>query len=244
MNADRGLGGGHTGAAAGAPAQRFTGVSSTGTPPPRPTVVLADDHLVVRAGMRLLLSADPVFDIVAESATLGETLLAVGRCRPSVLVLDLMLSGQSSLRAIPELLAASPRTRILVLTMQEDPAFAREALRNGASGYLLKEAAAEELLGAVRQVAAGGTYVQPSLGARLAVADLGPPGGAPDDRLTAREVEVLSLLARGHTNQEIAEQVHVSVRTVETHRARIRAKLGAETKADLVTAARERGLLA
>ncbi|MFF2847924.1 LuxR C-terminal-related transcriptional regulator [Streptomyces sp. NPDC058001] len=210
----------------------------------RLTVVLADDHLVVRAGMRLLLSADPVFDIVAESSTLGETLLAVGRYRPTVLVLDLTLSGQSSLRSIPELIAASPRTRILVLTMQEDPAFAREALRNGASGYLLKEAAAEELLGAARQVAAGGTYVQPSLGARLAVADLGPPGATTDDRLTAREVEVLSLLARGHTNQEIAEQVHVSVRTVETHRARIREKLGAETKADLVTAARERGLLA
>ncbi|MFJ9032745.1 LuxR C-terminal-related transcriptional regulator [Streptomyces sp. NPDC102274] len=214
------------------------------------TVVLADDHLVVRAGMRLLLSQDPAFDIVAESSTLPETFLAVERHHPSVLVLDLTLAGQSSLRSIPELLATSPRTRILVLTMQEDPAFAREALRIGAVGYLLKEAAAEELLGAARQVAAGATYVQPSLGARLAVTGPGTSaagagaGAGAEDSLTAREVEVLSLLALGHTNQEIAEQVHVSVRTVETHRARIREKLGAATKADLVTAARERGLLA
>ncbi|MEV8393548.1 MULTISPECIES: response regulator transcription factor [unclassified Streptomyces] len=222
----------------------------SGESAPHLTVVLADDHLVVRAGMRLLLSQDTAFDIVAESSTLPETFLAVERHHPSVLVLDLTLAGQSSLRSIPELLATSPRTRILVLTMQEDPAFAREALRIGAVGYLLKEAAAEELLGAARQVAAGATYVQPSLGARLAVtgpgtstAGMGAGAGA-DDSLTAREVEVLSLLALGHTNQEIAEQVHVSVRTVETHRARIREKLGAETKADLVTAARELGLLA
>ncbi|MFD5112896.1 MULTISPECIES: response regulator [unclassified Streptomyces] len=204
---------------------------------PHLTVVLADDHLVVRAGMRLLLSQDPTFEIVAESTTVPETLRAVERHRPSVLVLDLTLTGRSSLRSIPELLAVSPRTRILVLTMQEDPAFAREALRTGAAGYLLKEAAAEELLGALHQVAAGAAYVQPSLGARLAVA-----GPEDDDSLTAREVEVLSLLALGHTNQEVAESLHVSIRTVETHRARIRDKLGTETKADLIAAARERGL--
>ncbi|MFJ2648043.1 response regulator [Streptomyces sp. NPDC087420] len=215
-----------------------------GNPSPRLSVVLADDHLVVRAGMRLLLAQDPAFEIVAESATLPETFAAVARHHPSVLVLDLTLARQSSLGSIPDLLAASPRTRILVLTMQEDPAFAREALRAGATGYLLKEAAAEELLGAARQVGAGDTYVQPSLGARLAVTGPDLPGTGHDGALTAREVEVLSLLAQGHTNQEIAWHEHVSVRTVETHRARIREKLGAETKADLVTAARERGLLA
>jgi two-component system response regulator NreC len=211
---------------------------------PHVTVVLADDHLVVRAGMRLLLSQDPAFDIVAESATLPDTLQAVEQHHPSVLVLDLNLAGQSSLGSIPELQAASPRTRILVLTMQEDPAFAREAMRNGAAGYLLKEAAAEELLGATRQVAAGASYVQPSLGARLAVATLHTPGAAADGALTVREGEVLSLLVLGHTNQEIADRLHVSVRTVETHRARIRNKLGAESRADLITAARERGMLA
>ncbi|WP_127355584.1 LuxR C-terminal-related transcriptional regulator [Actinacidiphila soli] len=220
-------------------ADRVTSGEST----PQLTVVLADDHLVVRAGMRLLLSQDPAFDIVAESSTLPETFLAVRRHHPSVLVLDLAIAGQSSLRSIPELLEASPHTRILVLTMQGDPAFAREALRGGAAGYLLKEAAAEELLGAARQVAAGATYVQPSLGAHLAVADLATSRAGADDLLTAREVEVLSLLALGHTNQEIAGRLHISVRTVETHRARIRDKLDAETKADLVMAARERGLL-
>lgn len=209
---------------------------------PPVTVVLADDHPVVRAGMRLLLSQDPLFKIVAESATLPDTLAAVGLRRPGVLILDLTLAGRSSLDAIPELRAASPRTGILVLTMQEDPAFAGEALRKGATGYLQKEAAAEELLGATRRVARGGTYLQPSLGARLALARL-DSADAVGDALTAREAEVLAQLALGHTNQEIADHLHVSVRTVETHRARVRDKLGAETRAELIAAARERGML-
>ncbi|MGW2930825.1 response regulator [Streptomyces sp. NPDC001156] len=207
---------------------------------PRTTVVLADDHLVVRAGMRLLLSQDKAFQVVAETGTVPETLRVVQDRRPSVLVLDLSMGGQSSLPVIPELLAASPETRILVLTMQEDPAFARAAMRSGATGYLLKEAAGEELVAATRQVSTGGTYVQPAMGARLATADNGSDGG---NVLTGREVEVLSLLAAGHTNQEIARRLYVSVRTVETHRARIRDKLGTETRAELIAAARERGLL-
>ncbi|WP_392749031.1 response regulator [Streptomyces sp. LN590] len=208
--------------------------------PPGTTVVLADDHLVVRAGMRLLLAQDPAFRIVAESATIPDTLDAVRRTRPRVLVLDLTMAGQSSLPMIPELLTVSPGTRILVLTMQEDPAFAREALRTGAAGYLLKEAAAEELRAAVHQVAGGATYVQPVLGARLAVE---APGPVDQESLTPREAEVLSLLALGHTNQEIAQRLYVSVRTVETHRARIRDKLGKDTRAELIAAARERGLV-
>ncbi|MGI5140296.1 MULTISPECIES: response regulator [unclassified Streptomyces] len=207
---------------------------------PRTTVVLADDHLVVRAGMRLLLSQDKAFQVVAETGTVPETLRVVQDRRPSVLVLDLSMGGQSSLPVIPELLAASPETRILILTMQEDPAFARAAMRSGATGYLLKEAAGEELVAATRQVSTGGTYVQPAMGARLATADNGNGGG---NVLTGREVEVLSLLAAGHTNQEIARRLYVSVRTVETHRARIRDKLGTETRAELIAAARERGLL-
>ncbi|MFD5061670.1 response regulator [Streptomyces sp. NPDC058394] len=208
--------------------------------PPGTTVVLADDHLVVRAGMRLLLAQDPAFRIVAESATVPDTLEAVRRTHPRVLVLDLTMAGQSSLPMIPALLTASPATRILILTMQEDPAFAREALRTGAAGYLLKEAAAEELLAAAHQVARGATYVQPVLGARLAVE---MPEPAEQESLTAREAEVLSLLALGHTNQEIAQRLYVSVRTVETHRARIRDKLGKDTRAELIAAARERGLV-
>ena len=209
----------------------------------RLSVVIADDHPVVRAGMRALLSQDESFEIVAESSTVPETVQAVAKEQPSVLVLDLTMAGQSSLPSIPDLLAASPGTRILILTMQEDPAFARAALRIGAAGYLLKEAAAEELLGAARQVARGATYLQPAMGARLAVAGAGASGTDGDVSLTARELRVLSLLALGHTNQEVARRLFVSVRTVETHRARIRDKLGTETRAELIAAARERGLL-
>lgn len=209
----------------------------------RLSVVIADDHPVVRAGMRALLSRDESFEIVAESSTVPETVQAVAEEQPSVLVLDLTMAGQSSLPSIPDLLAASPGTRILILTMQEDPAFARAALRIGAAGYLLKEAAAEELVGAARQVAQGATYLQPAMGARLAIADAGAPGAVADVSLTARELRVLSLLALGHTNQEVAKRLYVSVRTVETHRARIRDKLGTETRAELIAAARERGLL-
>jgi DNA-binding NarL/FixJ family response regulator len=210
----------------------------------RLSVVLADDHPVVRAGMRLLLSQDETVEILAESSTVPETFQAVQMHRPSVLVLDLTMVGQSSLPSIPDLLAASPDTRVLVLTMQEDPAFARAALRIGAAGYLLKEAAAQELIGAVHQVAGGATYVQPAMGARLAVADsCTPPRANAADALTARELQVLSLLAAGHTNREIARRLFVSLRTVETHRARMRDKLGTGTRAELISAARERGLL-
>jgi DNA-binding NarL/FixJ family response regulator len=209
----------------------------------RLSVVIADDHPVVRAGMRALLSRDESFEIVAESSTVPETVQAVAKEQPSVLVLDLTMAGQSSLPSIPDLLAASPATRILILTMQEDPAFARAALRIGAAGYLLKEAAAEELVGAARQVARGAVYLQPAMGARLAIADTGAPGAEGDVSLTARELQVLSLLALGHTNQEVARRLYVSVRTVETHRARVRDKLGTETRAELIAAARERGLL-
>ncbi|MFJ4786499.1 response regulator [Streptomyces sp. NPDC088794] len=209
----------------------------------RLSVVIADDHPVVRAGMRVLLSQDASFEVVAESSTVAETVRCVTEHQPSVLVLDLTMAGQSSLPSIPDLLAASPGTRILVLTMQEDPAFARASLRIGAAGYLLKEAAAEELVGAARQVAKGATYLQPAMGARLAVSDTGIPGAEGDTSLSVRELQVLSLLALGHTNQEIAQRLHVSVRTVETHRARVRDKLGTETRAELIAAARERGLL-
>jgi two-component system, NarL family, response regulator NreC len=206
-------------------------------------VVLADDHPVVRAGMRLLLSQDTSFEVVAESSTVAETLQVVRQHRPSILVLDLSMAGQSSLLSIPDVLAASPSTRILILTMQEDPAFARAALRMGAAGYLLKDAAPEEFIGAAYQVAKGATYLQPTMGAQLAVADLGTAHSGAGDLLTARELQVLSLLAAGHTNQEIARRLFVSLRTAETHRARIREKLGIETRAELITVARERGLL-
>jgi two-component system response regulator NreC len=158
---------------------------------------------------------------------------------PDVLVLDLNMPGGSSLEAIPAIRAESPETHIVVLTMQQEPAFARHALGAGAIGYVLKEAADDELVEAVRCAAAGESYLNPRLGARMASE---PAPGPPDD-LSERELEVLRLIALGHTNAEIAEQLFLSVRTVETHRAHIQQKLGLSSRAELVGYALRRGLV-
>jgi len=198
--------------------------------------VLADDHPVVRAGLRILLQAEPSLKVVAEFADLPSTVRGVPALRPDVLVLDLAMAGSSSLTAIPGLLASSPGLRLIVLTMHDEPGFAREALRLGAHGYVLKEAAADELVLAVRSVLRGTTYLQPSLGARLAKQD------QPAGNLTDREREVLRLLATGHTNAEIARELFLSLRTVESHRGQIRAKLNLETRAQINAYAQEHGL--
>ncbi len=198
--------------------------------------MLADDHPVVRAGVRTLLQAQPSLKVVAEFADLPSTVRGVPTLRPDVLVLDLAMAGSSSLTAIPGLLASSPGLRLIVLTMHDEPGFAREALRLGAHGYVLKEAAADELVLAVRSVLRGTTYLQPSLGARLAKQD------QPAGNLTDREREVLRLLATGHTNAEIARELFLSLRTVESHRGQIRAKLNVETRAQINAYAQEHGL--
>jgi two-component system, NarL family, response regulator NreC len=208
----------------------------------RITIVLADDHAVVRSGLRLLLERTGDLEVVSEAGDAETAVRTVLGHKPAVLVLDLNMPGQlSSLEAIPRVAEVSPHTRIVVLTMQEDPEFARRALRAGASGYVLKEAADDELVEAIRQAATGGTYLNPRLGAALAAAPP-TPGGPPDD-LTEREVEVLRLIALGHTNAEIAAQLYLSVRTVETHRAHIQQKLGRSTRAELVRYALDHRLL-
>lgn len=204
------------------------------------SIVIADDHAVVRSGLRMLLDAEPGFSVVAEAGTVAEARAAVGEHSPSVLILDLHMPGDTSLSAMPGLRRAAPATSIVVLTMQEDPAFAREAMAAGARGYVLKEAADTELVAAIRTVADGGTYLQPDVGARLAA---GTPGGDAGS-LTRRETEVLRLVALGHTNAEIADSLHLSIRTVETHRANIQAKLKVSRRADLVRCALERRLIA
>ena len=158
-----------------------------------------------------------------------------------MLILDLNMPGEASLPAIPRIRDAAPDTQIVVLTMQNEPAFAREALRAGAIGYVLKEAADTELVQAVRLAADGRTYLNPELGARLA-AEPASPAGPPDD-LSSREVEVLRLIALGHTNAEIASTLYLSVRTVESHRAHIQQKTRRTLRADLVAYAREHSLL-
>lgn len=204
------------------------------------TIVLADDHAVVRSGLRMLIEAEPDMEVVAEAGDVDSARRYVLGHKPTILMLDLNMPGDSSLEAIPSILEISPETRIVVLTMQDDPAFAREAMRAGAAGYVLKEAADEELVGAVRMAAKGETYLHPRLGAKLAA--------QPDDvrrvgDLTVRELEVLSLIALGHTNAEIAEQLFLSVRTVESHRAHIQSKLELSTRAELVRYALDNGLV-
>jgi two-component system, NarL family, response regulator NreC len=202
-------------------------------------LVLADDHAVVRSGLRMLLDSEPDFEVVAEASNIEDARRYVRGHHPTVLVLDLNMPGGSSLQAIPILRQESPDTQIVVLTMQQEPAFAREALGGGALGYVLKEAADEELVEAVRRAAAGENYLNPKLGARIASE---PPPGPPDD-LSEREVDVLRLIALGHTNSEVAEQLFLSVRTVETHRSHIQQKLRLSTRAELVDYALKRKLI-
>jgi two-component system response regulator NreC len=204
------------------------------------TIVIADDHTVVRQGLRLLIDNEDDLQVIAEAGTVPDAERLTAAHRPSVLILDLNMPGGSSLEAIPRLRAQSPATAIVVLTMQDDPAFARQALQAGALGFVLKEAADEELLEAIRLAAVGDTYLNPRLGARLA-AQPSEPVGPPDD-LTEREVQVLRLIALGHTNSEIAEQLFLSTRTVETHRAHIQQKLRRTSRSELVRYALEHGL--
>ncbi len=205
------------------------------------TVVLADDHKVVRSGLRILLQSERKFDVVDEAGDVAETVRSVLEHRPQVLILDLNMAGTSSLDVIPQLRADAPETQIVVLTMQDDPAFARTALRAGALGYVLKDAADSELMTAIDLAAEGRTYLNPELGARLASAP--PEGDERPGNLSPRELEVLKLIALGHTNGEIASTLFLSVRTVESHRAHIQQKLRLTTRAELVAYAREHGLL-
>lgn len=207
------------------------------------TIVLADDHAVVRAGLRLLLDAESDMRVVAEAGDVPDAVRYTRAYCPDVLVLDLNMPGvqTTSLEALPEILESSPGTRVAILTMQDDPEFARQALRSGASAYVLKEAADAELVEAVRRSAADDTYLNPALGARLA-AESAPPK-APGDDLTPRELEILERIALGYTNAEIGGQLFLSTRTVESHRAHVQQKLRLGTRAELVRYALDRGLL-
>lgn len=201
-------------------------------------LVIADDHAVVRSALRVLLDAEQDLEVVAEAGDVPSAVRYTLGHKPDVLILDLNMPGEPSLEAMPKVKEASPSTEVVVLTMQNEPEFARAAMQAGVLGYVLKEAADADLVKAVRMAAAGETYLQPTLGARLAA----EPDGPPDD-LTNREVEVLRLIALGHTNTEMAEQLFLSVRTIESHRAHIQQKLGRTTRAELVRYALDRGLL-
>jgi two-component system, NarL family, response regulator NreC len=202
------------------------------------SIVLADDHAVVRSALRLLLETEPDLEVVAEAGDIESTVRYVRGHKPDVLVLDLNMPSGRSLGAVPEMLEASPGTSVVVLTMETDPSYAREAIQTGVLGYVLKEAVEEELVSAVRLASAGKTYLQPELGAKLAAG-----AGELADGLSERELEIVRLIALGHTNTEIAEQLFLSVRTVESHRAHVQQKLKLNKRSDLVRYALERGLL-
>jgi two-component system, NarL family, response regulator NreC len=205
------------------------------------TIVLADDHTIVRSGLRMLLDAEDGLHVVAEAGDVAEAVRKVRAYKPDVLVLDLSMPGGPSLAAFPSLQEASPRTAIVVLTMEDEPRFARAAMRAGALGFVLKEAADTELVQAVNAAAAGVRYLDPQMGALIAAEP--EASTALPDGLSEREGEVLRLVVLGHTNTEIAQKLFLSVRTVESHRAHIQQKAGATTRADLVAYARKHGLL-
>jgi len=205
------------------------------------TIVLADDHPLVRRGLRMLLDAEGRVEVVGEAGDVGAALRKTRAHKPNVLVLDLNMPGGSSLEAIPKLLEASPSTGIVVLTMQDEPHWARAALRAGALGFVLKEASDAELLDAVQAAVAGHEYLSPRLGARIAAE---PQAAQPPDGLSNRELEVLGLLTLGYTNMEIAHRLYLSLRTVESHRSHIVRKTGRTSRAELVSYARENGLFA
>ncbi|MEO9120206.1 MAG: response regulator transcription factor [Solirubrobacteraceae bacterium] len=202
-------------------------------------IVIADDHAIVRRGLRMLLDGEPDFEVVAEADNAEAARRYVHGHHPDVLVLDINMPGGSSLDTVPTIRAESPDTQIVVLTMQDEAAYARQAMRAGVLGYVLKEAADEELVEAVRRAARGQSYLNPKLGARVAAE---PPPGLPDG-LSKREVEVLRMIALGHTNTEVAAELYVSVRTVEAHRAHIQQKLMLGSRAELVRYALDHGLM-
>ena len=206
-------------------------------------VLVVDDHAIVRSGLRRVLDAEPDIETVSEAENADRAVFEAMEHKPDIVLMDVVMPGKSGIEGLPALLQAVPTVQVLILSMQDDPRYVREAFEAGASGYVLKEAADTEVITAVRAVAAGERYVHPALGARLLAAEVEERKRAEADPLSEREREVLRLLALGHTNQEIAKLLYISVRTAESHRAHIMQKLRLGTRAELVRYALAHGLL-
>src|SRR6202023_3540615 len=203
-------------------------------------VIIADDHAVVRDGIRSVLEREAgEFRVVAEAGDIPSVIREVREHKPDLLTLDLTMPGGSSLAALPSCFIAHPTLAVAILTMREDPEYARQALRAGARSYVLKEAEPAELLQAFRLAVAGGNYLHPRLGALMATGEEGATDGV---MLSDREREVVRLIANGYTNPEIAEQLHVAERTVKTYRARAIEKLGFSSRAEITPYVRRTGL--
>jgi two-component system, NarL family, response regulator NreC len=206
-------------------------------------ILVVDDHAVVRSGLRRLIDEESDMRTVGEAGNVRDAIFEARSTKPDLVLMDVVMPGESGLEGLPKLLHEQPEVKVLVLSMQDDPRYVREAFAAGASGYVLKEAADNEVVNAIREVAAGGRYVHPELGARLIAAEAEAVRQAQEDPLSDREREVLRLLALGYTNQEIAKQLFISVRTAETHRAHVMQKLRLASRAELVRYAIAHGLL-
>jgi two-component system response regulator NreC len=211
-------------------------------------LVVVDDHAVVRQGLRLMLDAEADLEVLAEAANAADAVERVTALQPDVLLLDITMPGGGGIGALERIRKASPATRVLMLTMHDDPEYLRVALVSGAAGFILKNAAGAELLSAIRTVHEGRTYVDPTLGGAalrnvLASAAKNGAGESPIDRLSPREIEVLRQLALGYTNKEIANRLELSVKSVETYRARLSEKLGLSGRAELFRYALENGMI-
>jgi two-component system, NarL family, response regulator NreC len=206
-------------------------------------ILIVDDHAVLRAGLKMLIDAEDDLEAVGEAANARDAVFQARSLKPDVILMDVVMPDQSGLDVVPTLLHERPATKVLVLSMQDDPQYVRQAFSAGASGYILKEAADTEVVAAIREVASGNSYVHPTVGARLIAAENAEARRAEEDPLSDREREVLRLLALGHTNQEISAQLFISVRTAETHRAHIMQKLRLTSRAELVRYALDQGVL-
>ena len=206
-------------------------------------VLIVDDHAVLRSGLHLLLDKESDIEVVGEAGNVREAVFEARAQKPDVVLMDVVMPGQSGIEGVPLVLKEAPDAKVLVLSMQDDPRYVHEAFAAGAAGYILKEAVDAEVVGAIHQVATGDKYVHPALGARLVAAEAEAKAREQADPLSDREREVMRLLALGHTNQEIAKMLYISVRTAETHRAHIMQKLRLSTRAELVRYAIDQGLL-
>jgi len=206
-------------------------------------VLIVDDHAVVRTGLRKVLESEADIEVVGEAGDARHAVFETRATKPHVILMDVVMPGKSGIEAVPDVLRDAPEAKVLILSMQDDPNYVREAFAAGATGYVLKEAADTDIVAAVREVAGGGRYVHPTLGARMVAAEAEDRKRAEQDPLSDREHDVLRLLALGHTNQEISGKLYISVRTAETHRAHIMQKLRISTRAELVRHALEHGLL-
>lgn len=208
-------------------------------------VLIADDHAIVRAGLRAVLKGEPGIELVGEASGGEEALHLVERLHPDILVLDLSMPDLDGIQVTKRIRSTSPEVRVLILTVHEDEGLLREALRVGAAGYILKHAAEVELISAIHTVQIGDIYVHPKL-IRSLLAEPekhSPPSPQPEETLTPRELDVLNLVVQGYTNRQIAEELKLSVRTIEGYRANMTEKLGLHSRAELVRYAREHGLL-